>query len=161
MDGKRTGPTRAGEGSSLRDSSNECGRDTVGQDPNSDLSRIFRALGHPARIAIIEALANRPDACCGDIVQALPLAQSTVSQHLQVLKEAGLLTCCTRGRCCHYDLDVDRLHEASAAAETFFSAVLKAGNGASAPSSTPPAAYIESKGGDTADKTEIPSGDTL
>ncbi|MEP0233183.1 metalloregulator ArsR/SmtB family transcription factor [Roseibium sp.] len=161
MDDKRTGPTRTGDGSSLRDSSDKCRRDNVSQDPNMDLSRTFRALGHPARIAIIEALANRPDACCGDIVEALPLAQSTVSQHLQVLKEAGLLTCCTRGRCCHYDLDVDRLHEASAAAETFFSAVLKAGRGTSSPSAMPPTAYVDSKSYDTTDTTEISSGDTF
>jgi ArsR family transcriptional regulator len=50
-----------------------------------------KALGHPARIAILRTLAGR--ACvCGEIVDVLPLAQSTVSQHLKVLKEAGWIT---------------------------------------------------------------------
>ncbi|MEJ8476061.1 ArsR/SmtB family transcription factor [Roseibium algae] len=87
------------------------------------LARIFRALGHPARLAIIEALAQRPGACCGDIVNTLPLAQSTVSQHLQVLKETGLLTCSTRGRCCHYDLNLDMLQKAGVASGEFFARI--------------------------------------
>lgn len=50
-----------------------------------------RALGHPARVAIIRLLL-RKDACiCGEIVEELPLAQSTVSQHLKKLKAAGLI----------------------------------------------------------------------
>jgi ArsR family transcriptional regulator len=51
----------------------------------------LRALGHPARLAIIEVLAARGTCVCGEIVQVMPLAQATVSQHLKVLKEAGLL----------------------------------------------------------------------
>ena len=56
------------------------------------LARLSKGLGHPARVQIINMLVNRPrDAkcVCGDIVEALPLAQSTVSQHLTVLKETG------------------------------------------------------------------------
>lgn len=49
------------------------------------------ALGHPARIAILEALAERQSCVCGDLVDVLPLAQATVSQHLKVLKQAGLI----------------------------------------------------------------------
>ena len=50
------------------------------------------ALSHPARLAILEHL-SRHEACgCGDVVEHLPLAQSTVSQHLKVLLEAGLVT---------------------------------------------------------------------
>lgn len=49
------------------------------------------ALGHPARIAILEALAERQSCVCGDLVNVLPLAQATVSQHLKVLKHAGLI----------------------------------------------------------------------
>ncbi|GIW14752.1 MAG: hypothetical protein KatS3mg063_0605 [Tepidiforma sp.] len=51
---------------------------------------IFRALGNPARVAIVSELARRA-ACVSDLVAALPLAQSTVSQHLKVLKEAGIV----------------------------------------------------------------------
>jgi ArsR family transcriptional regulator len=52
------------------------------------VARMGKALGHPARVAVLRTLARR--ACvCGEIVDVLPLAQSTVSQHLKVLKEAG------------------------------------------------------------------------
>ncbi len=55
------------------------------------LARLCRALGHPARLAIVRYLAGRDTCTCGDIVDQLPLAQSTVSQHLKVLKDAGLI----------------------------------------------------------------------
>ncbi|MEW6511013.1 MAG: metalloregulator ArsR/SmtB family transcription factor [Bacteroidota bacterium] len=50
-----------------------------------------RALSHPARVAILRTLAERASCICGEIVDVLPLAQSTVSQHLKELKEAGLI----------------------------------------------------------------------
>lgn len=52
---------------------------------------IAKALGHPARIAILKLLAQRSTCFCGDITEVLPLAQSTVSQHLKALKSAGLI----------------------------------------------------------------------
>lgn len=58
---------------------------------NERLARRMRALSHPARIAILMALGNRDKCHCGEIVRGLPLAQSTVSEHLRVLKEAGLV----------------------------------------------------------------------
>ena len=51
-----------------------------------------KALGHPARVAIMRYLATRQSCVCGDLVNELPLSQSTVSQHLKALKEAGLIT---------------------------------------------------------------------
>ena len=55
------------------------------------LAQLCKALGHPARIAIVDAL-RRIDGCvCGALVQMLPLAQSTVSQHLKILKQAGVV----------------------------------------------------------------------
>ncbi|MES2768850.1 MAG: metalloregulator ArsR/SmtB family transcription factor [Bdellovibrionota bacterium] len=50
-----------------------------------------KALSHPARIAILRTLARRGECICGDLVLDLPLAQSTVSQHLKALKEVGLI----------------------------------------------------------------------
>lgn len=50
-----------------------------------------KALAHPARIAILEVLLKKNACMCGDIVDELPLSQSTVSQHLKELKEAGLI----------------------------------------------------------------------
>ncbi len=58
----------------------------------TELAKLSKGLGHPARIKIVSMLASRPheDKCyCGDIVKELPLAQSTVSQHLKTLKETG------------------------------------------------------------------------
>jgi ArsR family transcriptional regulator len=52
----------------------------------------LKALGHPVRIAIVRALAERSCCCCSDVCSGLPLAQSTVSQHLKVLKDAGLVS---------------------------------------------------------------------
>ena len=56
-----------------------------------DLAGLAKALGHPARIAIIQFLAARKTCICGDIVDELPLSQSTVSQHLKELKNVGLI----------------------------------------------------------------------
>lgn len=55
------------------------------------LAKYAKALGHPARIAILRILASKATCQCGDIVEELPLSQSTVSQHLKELKEAGLI----------------------------------------------------------------------
>ncbi len=56
-----------------------------------DLARLAKALGHPARVRILRFLLSRDTCMCGDIVQHLPLAQSTVSQHLKALKDSGLV----------------------------------------------------------------------
>ena len=55
------------------------------------LAKYAKALAHPARIAILKFLATKTVCQCGDIVEELPLSQSTVSQHLKELKEAGLI----------------------------------------------------------------------
>src|SRR6185312_11952184 len=55
------------------------------------IAKYAKALAHPARIAILNLLIKKQSCICGDIVEELPLAQSTVSQHLKVLKEAGLI----------------------------------------------------------------------
>jgi DNA-binding transcriptional ArsR family regulator len=57
----------------------------------NELATLSKALGHPARIAILQFLAQRKVCVCGDIVDELPLSQSTVSQHLKELKNAGLV----------------------------------------------------------------------
>ncbi|MDF1517544.1 MAG: metalloregulator ArsR/SmtB family transcription factor [Lutibacter sp.] len=60
-------------------------------DRQNELAILAKALGHPARIAIIEFLLKVETCICGDIVNELPLAQPTVSQHLKELKNAGLI----------------------------------------------------------------------
>jgi ArsR family transcriptional regulator len=66
-------------------------RAVEGPEADEQLAELAKAIGHPARIQILRLLV-RKDACiCGEIVEELPLAQSTVSQHLKVLKDAGLI----------------------------------------------------------------------
>jgi ArsR family transcriptional regulator, arsenate/arsenite/antimonite-responsive transcriptional repressor len=56
-----------------------------------ELAEFAKAISHPARIAILKVLAQKNECICGEIVEMLPLAQSTVSQHLKELKTAGLI----------------------------------------------------------------------
>ena len=58
---------------------------------NNRISQYAKALSHPARIAILNVLIKKNACICGDIVNELPLSQSTVSQHLKALKDAGLI----------------------------------------------------------------------
>jgi ArsR family transcriptional regulator len=71
----------------------------------------LKALGHPVRLAIIRALACRTPCCCGDFCDSLPLAQSTISQHLKVLKDAGLIRLTREGTRSCYSLDMAALAE--------------------------------------------------
>lgn len=72
---------------------------------------IAKALGHPARIAILKLLAKQNTCFCGDITEILPLAQSTVSQHLKALKSAGLITGEIEGVRTCYCLNPDGIKE--------------------------------------------------
>lgn len=60
-------------------------------DEQNELAILAKAIGHPARIAIIQYLLKVESCICGDIVNELPLAQPTISQHLKELKNAGLI----------------------------------------------------------------------
>ncbi len=66
-------------------------RPVEGTEADEELAGLAKALGHPARVQIVRLLVRREACVCGDIVDELPLAQSTVSQHLKVLKGAGLI----------------------------------------------------------------------
>lgn len=58
---------------------------------DDELALLAKAIAHPARVRILRLLAEREACVCGELVDALPLAQSTVSQHLKILKDAGLI----------------------------------------------------------------------
>jgi len=74
-------------------------------DKQNEIAILAKALGHPARVAIIDYLL-KVDACiCGDIVNELPLAQPTVSQHLKELKNAGLIKGNIEGAAICYCID--------------------------------------------------------
>lgn len=71
----------------------------------NQIATIAKALGHPARVAIIEYLLKVNTCICGDIVNELPLAQPTVSQHLKELKNAGLIKGTIEGNAICYCID--------------------------------------------------------
>jgi ArsR family transcriptional regulator len=74
-------------------------------DKQNTLANLFKALGHPARIAIIDYLLKKQECICGDIVDELPLAQPTISQHLKELKNAGLIKGTVSGTSVCYCID--------------------------------------------------------
>lgn len=71
----------------------------------NQIATIAKALGHPARIAILEYLMTVDECICGDIVNELPLAQPTVSQHLKELKNAGIIKGNVEGNAICYCID--------------------------------------------------------
>ena len=71
----------------------------------NELATLAKAIGHPARIAIIQHLTKVQSCVCGDIVSELPLAQPTISQHLKELKNAGLIKGNFEGNTICYCLD--------------------------------------------------------
>lgn len=71
----------------------------------NEIADLMKALGHPARVAIIEYLLSVDTCICGDIVNELPLAQPTVSQHLKELKNAGLIKGSIEGNAVCYCVD--------------------------------------------------------
>ncbi len=73
------------------------------------IAAMAKAMGHPARVAIIEYLMSVDTCICGDIVNVLPLAQPTVSQHLKELKNAGLIKGNIEGNAICYCIDVQAL----------------------------------------------------
>jgi DNA-binding transcriptional ArsR family regulator len=73
------------------------------------LARMMKAMGNPHRLAILRYLADNPQCITADIVSATPLAQSTVSQHLKVLRDSGLICGTIDGPATNYCLDEDNL----------------------------------------------------
>ncbi|TND10266.1 MAG: ArsR family transcriptional regulator [Bacteroidetes bacterium] len=84
------------------------------------LSLVAKALAHPARVAILQLLVEKQSCICGDIVDELPLSQSTVSQHLKELKEAGLIKGDIEGKTVCYCIDADNWAKAKEAFGQFF-----------------------------------------
>ncbi|HTN60287.1 MAG TPA: metalloregulator ArsR/SmtB family transcription factor [Devosia sp.] len=84
---------------------------------DDDIAAIMRALGHPVRLNILRILATQQQGqcCCADVTESLPLAQSTVSQHIKVLLDAGLIVRQPRGTRNCYIVQHDRLQALGAA----------------------------------------------
>ena len=77
----------------------------------NELATLFKALAHPARIAIIEFLLKNEKCICGDIVDELPLAQATISQHLKELKNSNLIIGTIEGTAICYCLNQEVFSE--------------------------------------------------
>ncbi|MBK7375341.1 MAG: metalloregulator ArsR/SmtB family transcription factor [Ferruginibacter sp.] len=86
---------------------------------HNSIATMAKALGHPARVAIIDYLLSVDTCICGDIVNKLPLAQPTVSQHLKELRNAGLIKGSIEGNAICYCLD----EKAIARMQTYFAAI--------------------------------------
>lgn len=89
------------------------------------LAEVAKALSHPARIAILKALAKKNSCVCGEIVEVLPLAQSTVSQHLKELKTAGLIQGTIDGAKSCYCIDYKNLKKATEQFGKLFEGLMK------------------------------------
>ena len=87
----------------------------------NNLAVLAKALGHPARIAILQFLIDKKACICSDIVDELPLSQSTVSQHLKELKNAGLIQGTIEGVSVCYCIDPIVWNELRDQLSSFFS----------------------------------------
>jgi len=85
------------------------------------MANLAKAIGHPARIAILEFLLKKNTCICGDLVEELPLSQATVSQHLKALKEVGLIKGEIEGTSVCYCIDEKVWTEAKEAFSKLFS----------------------------------------
>ena len=85
------------------------------------IAELCKALAHPARIAIINFLIKKKECICSDVVNELPLSQSTVSQHLKELKKSGLIKGDIDGPRVCYCIDQERWNEAGGIINLFLS----------------------------------------
>lgn len=84
--------------------------DTLVPPPDDEtLAAMAKAVAHPARLAILRLLTNREACATGDVVAELPLAQSTVSEHLRILRHVGLIQGEIEGPRTHYCINVTGL----------------------------------------------------
>lgn len=84
-------------------------------DEQNRIAALAKALAHPARVAIVQYLLKAKSCICGDLVDALPLSQSTVSQHLKEMKKAGIITGSVEPPRVCYCLDPEVMREFRAA----------------------------------------------
>lgn len=89
------------------------------------IAKYAKALAHPARVAILQLLIKQQSCICGDIVEELPLSQSTVSQHLKELKDSGLIKGDIDGAKVCYCIDEKELQLAKSCLASLFEAFVK------------------------------------
>jgi DNA-binding transcriptional ArsR family regulator len=85
-----------------------------GPDADDELAKLAKAIGHPARVRILRMLSRKEARVCSQIVDELPLAQSTVSEHLRILKGARLVRSTQDGPRIGYCINYDTLRKLKA-----------------------------------------------
>ena len=85
-----------------------------GSEADDELAKLAKAIGHPARVRILRMLSRKEARVCSQIVDELPLAQSTVSEHLRILKDAGLVRSSQDGPRVGYCINFDGLRRLKA-----------------------------------------------
>src|ERR1017187_2024184 len=85
-----------------------------GPDADEELAKLAKAIGHPARVRILRMLSRKEAKVCSQIVDDLPLAQSTVSEHLRILKDAGLIRSSQNGPRIGYCISYEALRKLKA-----------------------------------------------
>jgi ArsR family transcriptional regulator len=85
-----------------------------GPEADDELAKLAKAIGHPARVRILRLLSRKEARVCSQIVDEMPLAQSTVSEHLRILKEAGLIRSSQDGPRVGYCINFDGLRRLKA-----------------------------------------------
>ena len=88
-----------------------------------DCAELYKALAHPARLAILRYLAEAKSCITGDLAEELPLGRTTVNQHLKELKDAGLITGTTEGVKTCYCLNLEKIRELKKMSESFMNEI--------------------------------------
>ncbi|MFP2996893.1 metalloregulator ArsR/SmtB family transcription factor [Spongiivirga sp. MCCC 1A20706] len=93
-----------------------------------EVAAIAKVLSHPARVAILKYIKDQKDCICTDITDEIGLSQATVSQHLQVIREAGLIHGNVKGKSLCYCLNKTNFNQFSIVMEQFFKEILNKGS---------------------------------
>lgn len=94
------------------DNNSICDRcDDISDEDANKLANQLKALAHPARLQILQRLGEWNEGCCNDFCACIPLAQSTISQHLKILNNAGFIEYKPAGNCSRYSLIPNALDE--------------------------------------------------
>lgn len=86
----------------------------------NELAQLFKVLGHPARVAILQYISEQNTCICNDLVEEIGLAQATISQHLKELKSVGLLQGQIEGKSMCYCIHIERWNQIQELLNSFF-----------------------------------------
>ncbi|PRD47850.1 ArsR/SmtB family transcription factor [Sphingobacterium haloxyli] len=103
-------------------------RSEIFTEEQNKLASLFKVLGHPARIAILQFIINQKACICNDLVEELGLAQATISQHLKELKNSGLIQGTVEGKSVCYCIDEGVWEQIQKEFMAFFSQEVKVTN---------------------------------